>query len=539
MQYNDNGTGEYAGYGYMPQDTAENDRTPQYTQENNAAVTPAGAPAERTDAPVPEKMIYAPRKFYMYNREHVTVPRADEWREPIYSQTQEITSTMYTPGISVNQPYPLKRSQETEPERSPREHRFHPGAFIRAACLILVCAILSGVVTYGVMEYRINKGDFKAEVVNQVVLGGTVDTQQNSGLSAPVTVTGVGMSPEDIYTMACTQVVSITTESDIAGSIFGSTLPGSSTTVVAGSGFIISGDGYILTNYHVVETAYSNNLQLKVILNGGAEYEANVIGFDKNNDVALIKIDVNGLNPAIIANSDAINVGQTIYAVGNPFGELVYTMTEGIISARDRDVSVEGKMINTFQFSAAVNSGNSGGPVYNTNGEVIGIVTAKPMRSSVEGIGFAIPINDAIGIAVELIEYGYITGRPLMGITAQTVSGAHAEFYGWVVGAYVKSVNDGSAASIAGMATGDIIIGLGDAEIDSMETLVFTLRKFRAGDTTALKVWRSGEEIVLFITFDEDLSAGQANPPKKEIPAETTQPSIIYPPGSPSPTLRP
>jgi serine protease Do len=170
------------------------------------------------------------------------------------------------------------------------------------------------------------------------------------------------------------------------------------------------------------------------------------------------------------------------------------------------------------------------------------------MSSSVEGIGFAIPINDAIEIAAELLEFGYLAGRPLMGITAQTVSGAHAEFYGWVVGVYVRTVNEGSAAYNAGMKTGDIIIGLGETEIDSMETLVYTLRKFRAGDTTTVMIWRNGEEIETSITFDEDLSAGQASAPKKAATEESespTNPDIIYPPDriypteKPSPTIRP
>jgi len=211
----------------------------------------------------------------------------------------------------------------------------------------------------------------------------------------------------------------------------------------------------------------------------------------------------------MIGDSNRIRVGQTIYAVGNPFGDLVYTMTDGIVSALDRVVSVERKSINTFQFSAAVNSGNSGGPIYNTYGEVIGIVTAKVIRGNVEGIGFAIPINDAIEIATELIEHGYISGRPLIGITGQTVSPAHADYYGWVVGAYVRAVVPDSAAEVSGIVVGDIITAIFDIEIDSMDALRFALRSYTAGDTTTITVWRNGEEVDLTITFDEDMYAGQ------------------------------
>ena len=470
---------------------------------------PAGAPAERIDAPSPEKIVNTRFRLPTYNFEQGYELRPNEWHEPIYSQSYETMSNMYTPGINTYERASRKRGAETGAEQPQKQRSEQFGKAVRAACLILACAVLSGAVSFGAasraIEYRINRGDFN--VVNQVVLGGSSDIRQNGGLSTNVSTAGTGMSAEEIYIMACTQVLSITTLAQSKGNPI-QVVP----TAVAGSGFIISSDGYILTNFHVVESAYSYDLPLVVTLNDGTEHGATVIGFDKNYDIALIKISATGLNPAIIANSDYINVGQTVYAVGNPLGDLVYTMTDGIVSARNREVTVEGKTINTFQFSAAVNSGNSGGPVYNTNGEVIGIVAAKPMRSSVEGIGFAIPINDAIVIAAELIEHGYITGRPLMGITAQTVSSAHAEYWGWVVGARIMSITEGSAAERADMKVFDIIKILGDTEVDSVEMLISTLRRYRAGDTTTLVVWRDGEEIELIITFDEDLAAGQARP---------------------------
>jgi len=285
---------------------------------------------------------------------------------------------------------------------------------------------------------------------------------------------------------------------------------------VSGSGFIISSDGYILTNYHVIETAHLSDIPLVVYLSDGTSYEATVIGYETSNDFAIIKIEATGLNPAVIGNSDNIRVGQKIYAVGNPFGDLVYSMTDGIISALDRIVTVDGKTISAFQFSAAVNSGNSGGPVYNTFGEVIGIVTAKVIRGSVEGIGFAIPINDAVEIAIELIEHGYISGRPLLGITVQTVSGAHADYFGWVVGVYVRTVNRDSAAETAGIKVGDILVSLADDTISSLDTLRVALRKHKAGDTVSVEVWRSGDILELTITFDEDPHAGR--PQRPEVP---------------------
>jgi len=488
---------------------------------------PPGAPAERIDAPVPDAPRRAPQAQVFRNLERYPEPPPEIWQDPVYSQTHDSTYNMYTPGIYVDERRPRKQNA-AKPARMAKESSARVGGFLRAVCLVLVCAIISGATAYGAMEYRFRKGDFT--VVNQVVIGGAQETPQSAGLSAPVNSSGDGMAAVDIYTMACTQVVSITTELESSGDLFGGIMPGA-TSAVTGSGFIISSDGYILTNYHVVEMAYQYDLPLVVCLNDGTEYAADIIGYEVNNDIALIKVDATGLNPAVIADSDNISVGQLVYAIGNPFGELVYTMTDGIVSALDRVVSVEGKSINTFQFSAAVNSGNSGGPVYNTNGEVIGIVTAKPMRSSVEGIGFAIPINDAIQIAAELIEHGYITGRPLMGITVQTVSSANAEFYGWVVGAYVRSVSPDSAAEKAGIQFGDIIIKLDDTEIASRDELVFAMRRYKAGDTTTLVVWRGGEELEITITFDEDLTAGQ--PRQQAQPSQPPQEYIIRPSQTP------
>ena len=480
------------------------------------------APLERADSPTPTSIPQLQHEVGFHGNyqqgDPLIPPKVEDWREPSYSQTHENVSNMYTPGIYVNRPYSRRRDADVESEQKNRKTIGVAGWLVGAACLVLICVVLSGVAAYIVMDYRIERGDF-IRPVNQVVLGGANSSnQQSEGQPAAVATSGIGMRAEDIYDMACSQVVGIRTEAENVGSFFYS----QSTTTVSGSGFIISSDGYILTNYHVVEFAYLNDLPLFVSLNDGTDFEANVIGYESSNDVALIKIEASGLNAAVKANSDNIRVGQPVYAVGNPFGDLVYTMTEGIVSALDRVVTVDRKSISTFQFSAAVNSGNSGGPVYDINGEVIGIVSAKIMGDYVEGIGFAIPINDAFEIAAELIEHGYITGRPLIGIKVESVTRGHAEYYGWVVGAYVRSITPDSAAEKAEMAVGDIIIAIDDTAVDSREALVFALRKYKAGDTTSITVWRAGTEIVLTITFDENLAAGQ---PQRTQPEQTDQPT--------------
>jgi serine protease Do len=422
--------------------------------------------------------------------------------EPAHNLPHEVPQNMYSPGICVNHPYRRQYRSTGSPAAPPLcARRSKLGGFIRAVCLVLVCSLFSATATYFVMDYRFNKGDFT--INRQVILGGGKESVPDSSLTAPVATLTDGMSASDIYDMALTQVVGINTESP---GFFGSQ---GTVTPVSGSGFIISNDGYILTNYHVIELAHANNLPISVVLNDSLTYKATVVGFDSDSDVAVIKIDATGLNPAFIGNSDDIRVGQRIYAVGNPFGDFVYTMTDGIVSALDRVVSLERKTINAFQFSAAVNSGNSGGPIYNTSGEVVGIVTAKVVRGNVEGIGFAIPINDAIEIASELIERGYLSGRPLLGVTVQTVLPSHAEYYGWVVGVYVRSVTEDSAADKAGIAAGDIITAISGEDVDSLNALRLALRNHKAGETAEISVWRNGEDIELSITFDEDLSAGQ------------------------------
>jgi serine protease Do len=299
--------------------------------------------------------------------------------------------------------------------------------------------------------------------------------------------------------MALNQVVGVKTEAP----------PGSfssdSVIVTSGSGFIISGDGYILTNHHVIESAYEFGYTLRVFLHDGTTYDAKIVGFEKDNDVAVIKIDAEGLNAVTTGDSDALRVGDQIYAVGDPLGELEYTMTDGMISALDRTIAVDSKTsISMFQISAAVNSGNSGGPVYDSKGEVIGIVSAKYKDVGIEGLGFAIPVNDAVDIAEQLISVGYVTGKAYMGISVMTINSSAASYYNLTEGAYVVTVEPGSCADTAGLKAGDIITALDDTRIQSQDALTTAKKKYKAHDTAELTVYRAGETLTLAITFDED-----------------------------------
>lgn len=375
--------------------------------------------------------------------------------------------------------------------------------FAKVAALCLSCALLGGVAG-GAVYGGIMKGSAAGAAETPVITASTVTPTPTT---ASQLSSGTALSGSDIYAMACEQVVGIQTE--ITSNYFGMTTSGS----VSGSGFIITADGYIMTNYHVVADAYTSGKQPQVMLHDGTSYPATIVGFDSDNDTAVLKIDADGLTPVTIGNSDSISVGDTVYAVGNPLGELAYSMSSGIVSATDRVIATdESTSINMFQIDAAVNSGNSGGPVYNTLGQVIGIVTAKygssssgysSSSSSVEGLGFAIPINDAVDIANDIITNGYVTGKAFMGIQGQTIDASAAQYYNMPQGAYIASVTTGSAAENAGLKLGDIITRMDGVEISSMEDLSAAVKTHKAGDTVEMSVWRSGETITMTITFDE------------------------------------
>ena len=354
----------------------------------------------------------------------------------------------------------------------------------------LCCALAGGLVGGGLANVIQEDENQPAQIT-------TAPAGASTAVSNP---TGDVMAAGDIYDMACQQVVGVTTEITYTN-WFGQT----SSSAVSGSGFIISEDGYILTNYHVIESAVEGGYDISVILHDNTEYVAKVVGCEPDNDVAVLKIDASGLNAATVGNSDDLQVGETVYAVGNPLGELAYTMTTGSISALDRAITTESYAVpvNMFQLDAAVNSGNSGGPVYNSLGQVVGIVTAKNGDSGVEGLGFAIPINDAVEIANSLIENGYVTGKAYLGITGGTVSETVAEYYNLVPGALVSTVTEGGAAARAGLAYGDIITQLGDYTVDSWDSLNTAVREYHAGDTVTVEFYRNGQKQSVELTFDE------------------------------------
>ena len=340
-------------------------------------------------------------------------------------------------------------------------------------------------------------------VIQQVAPSSTADSASGSDSSiTAASSSGSSLTTEQVADLVSPSVVVITTEQVVYSqwSWYGQNQVESG----AGSGVIISSDGYILTCAHVVDGASTITVTI-----GDKDYTATLVGEDTTSDIAVIKTDADGLTPATVGNSDSLKVGQSVMAVGNPLGELGGTVTGGMISALNRSVTIQGSSsVNTMsliQMDASVSPGNSGGGLFNMNGELVGIVNAKSSSSDAEGLGFAIPINDAIKVAQELLENGYVTGRPYLGITylavtdAQTASQLGVNAYG----VYVVEVVKGGPAEKAGLQAGDRIVSVDGTEIASKDDLGTLMQKHTAGDTLSITIARDGQMQTVNVTLGE------------------------------------
>lgn len=283
-----------------------------------------------------------------------------------------------------------------------------------------------------------------------------------------------------------------TVETNNYYSFFG--LPSENLVEGAGSGVIISNDGYIVTNNHVIENASS----IKVRLTNGSVYDATLVATDSKSDVAVIKIEANDLTCATIGNSDNLVVGDSVIAIGNPLGSLGGTATDGIISSLNREVTVNNEKMNLIQTNAAINSGNSGGGLFNTSGQLIGIINAKSVGTSVEGLGFAIPINDVMNVVEQLLESGYVTDRATLGVKVTELT---QDTRNYKAGLYIQSTVKGSGAEKAGLQPYDRIIALNDYEISSYTDLSSQLQNYNVGDTVTLTIVRDGQHMNVDVTL--------------------------------------
>lgn len=344
-------------------------------------------------------------------------------------------------------------------------------------------------------------GGYFANKVNTSTSGSlNITKTSNSGTTTTASSTSTANSTSEIVKKTADSVVEISTESVVTGSFAQQYVQQG-----AGSGVIISQDGYILTNNHVINGANS----VKVRLRDGTEYDATIIGSDSDNDIALLKVSATGLSPATFGDSNSLAVGDYVVAIGNPLGELGGTVTDGIISALARKVTIEDTQMTLLQTNAQVNPGNSGGGLFNANGELVGIVNAKQSATEVEGIAFAIPINNVLDILSDLKEYGYVTGKVDLGIDFTDITSDETAFYYGVnqTGCYVLSVDSGSNAEKAGVTRGDLVTKVNDTDVSSSSDITAALEKAEVGDTVTFTVSRRGTSKTISFVLEEYVPA--------------------------------
>lgn len=344
-------------------------------------------------------------------------------------------------------------------------------------------------------------GGYFANKVNTSTSGSlNITKTSNSGTTTTASSTSKANSTSEIVKKTADSVVEISTESVVTGSFAQQYVQQG-----AGSGVIISQDGYILTNNHVINGANS----VKVRLRDGTEYDATIIGSDSDNDIALLKVNATGLSPATFGDSNSLAVGDYVVAIGNPLGELGGTVTDGIISALARKVTIEDTQMTLLQTNAQVNPGNSGGGLFNANGELVGIVNAKQSATEVEGIAFAIPINNVLDILSDLKEYGYVTGKVDLGIDFTDITSDETAFYYGVnqTGCYVLSVDSGSNAEKAGVTRGDLVTKVNDTDVSSSSDITTALEKAEVGDTVTFTVSRRGTSKTISFVLEEYIPA--------------------------------
>lgn len=366
---------------------------------------------------------------------------------------------------------------QTPPEFRPKKYVPVRNKIITTVGIIL----LSGVVGFGA-------GYAGSHLSNNANV--TIQQQTNKSNFGTVQVSNVS----DIVEKCKDSVVEITTESASSGnSIFGQYVSQG-----AGSGVIISKDGYIVTNNHVVSGATS----LKVTTTDGTEYDASVVGKDSQTDLAVIKVDANNLQAATLGDSDILQVGDPAIAIGNPLGELGGTVTTGIISATDRQITIDDETMTLLQTDAAINPGNSGGGLFNADGNLIGIVNAKESSTGIEGLGFAIPITPAQDIITELMQNGSVTSRPALNVSLYDyTSNNQGQYSKYEDGCYIVQIVKNGAADKAGLKQNDRILSFDSEQIQSTSDVKNVLKKHKIGDTIKMVVERDSKKITVEITL--------------------------------------
>ena len=422
-------------------------------------------------------------------------------RESTLSDAEFFASQEQNVSRDEAQPYRMPRKVKRKHTRKVMRKKLWKGFVAAALILALVfagCGISIVIVNRSWQSYiqvLYNNFDQQIEVLRQELDAYKKDSHDTVIL--PVE----GRSPAQIYedNIDCIVAVNCVLQTNNNGQI--------QEARSAGSGFVISTDGYIVTNHHVIEGAAA----VSVTFADGKSYAASIVGSDASNDIALLKITTLKRKAVTIGKSSNLCVGDQVVAIGNALGELSFSLTVGYVSGVDRNISTDGAIMSMIQTDTSINSGNSGGPLFNSKGEVIGITTAKysgttSSGASIEGIGFAIPMDEVYSMLEDLRQYGYITGAYL-GVMVRDMDPAVADTYGFPMGAYVQQVTAGCAAEKCGIQAKDIITNVGGYDIDCMSDLSKAMHKFSAGQQTTITVWRGGRYLTLTIVFDEKPTA--------------------------------
>ena len=469
-------------------------------EENQPAPAPAAPQKASPFADSPYEMPFASAAEEVPTPADEEVPAPEESPAPVAEEAPVPVVEEVPAPVVVQAPAPRKRTFKK--------------VLVAIACVVLAVALVaagSGI-TAAVLNakwqtsLKILQQQFNNQIaqLQQEITDNSFTGNGNSVSGTPNTSSD-GLTPGQVYAQCAQSVVAISSKSTSTSS------SGQTTeTTSSGSGFILTEDGYVVTNAHVIEGA----IKVTVVLHNGTEYTATVVGQDTANDIAVLKIKATGLPAVKLGSSERLIVGDQVVAIGNPLGHLTNTLTVGYVSAKARTVTTDGAAISMIQTDAAINSGNSGGPLFNMKGEVVGITSAKysgttGSGASIEGIGFAIPMDDVLGKITNLIQYG-IVSPAYLGVVISDMNATVAETYGMPLGAYVREVSDGFCAQKAGIQPKDIIIELGDYTVTSLNTLSQALLHYVPGDTITVKVWRSGIELELTVVLDRNPGIIQA-----------------------------
>ena len=443
---------------------------------------------------------------------------------PVTEEAEEAEELPAAESVAEEIPAVEEPMVVTDPYTPPKKEK-QAGKVVAVIAVALIFSILGSLLGAGAMYWFMGQENQSVDNTSQTgntqptepqattpqdstgnTSGGSSTILEGDRVTSTIDITKIDTSKlltqAEVYALNVKSTVGITTSITTTNSW------GQPTTAAAsGSGFVFSNDGYILTNSHVIEDSDS----ITVSMYDGTTYAAKLIGYDDNNDVAVLKIEAQGLTPVVLGNSDAVNVGDAVVAIGNPLGELTFSLTAGYISAKDREITMSsGSTMKLMQTDCAINSGNSGGALFNLYGEVIGITNAKYSGSSssgasIDNIGFAIPINKARAIATAIIEKGYFS-KPYIGISVTTVS-KESQNYGLPQGAAIQSITAGSPAEAAGLKKNDIITHINGVQITSHTQISAFVAEGSIGDVLTLTVYRQGKTIEITLTVGEQIQS--------------------------------